>query len=187
MYRETPPSSMPLKTLTSWFSITASVPFFPSQTSFSSTGPTGLSSPLYRATLSSGAHKREQETSDRTTECPLGMIFFERDFISSRHFSKMNSKNVANRLIHVEFMISFIKFMNIYFFTMTNLSASNGVSMMFQDYFEERNSIFFFPNFHSVICLSFVNFSYTADYLTLAFLMLPREVRSVCRLTTRAE
>ena len=46
------------------------------------------------------------------------------------HASKLNSKDVATRLLHGGFIISFMKIIIILVFTRTDLSASNNVIMM---------------------------------------------------------
>ena len=57
----------------------------------------------------------------------------------------------------------------------------------FKDTLRKKTQKCLVPIFHSLICLPFVNFSFTANKLTLALLMLPQELQSMSRLTTRAD
>ena len=69
---------------------------------------------------------------------------------------------------------------------MTDLSASNDVSMTFQGCIEEWNSEFPHSYISSSFCLPVINFSYTANSVILILLLKPRELQSVSRLTARA-
>ena len=69
---------------------------------------------------------------------------------------------------------------------MTDLTASNDARMTFQAYIEEKTQKFLAPNFHLLIFLSFINIAYTVNHSTFAFLMIPRELQSISRLTMQA-
>ena len=64
------------------------------------------------------------------------------------HLSQLNSKKMAKKLLHDGYINSLKKFIITLFFTMTELSGSDDVSMVFQKYIEERNSKFLISNFH---------------------------------------
>ena len=69
---------------------------------------------------------------------------------------------------------------------MTDLSASNDVSMTFQGYIQEGNSEFPHSYISPSFCLPIINFSYTTNSVTLILPLKPRELQSVSRLTARA-
>ena len=104
-----------------------------------------------------------------------------------RHTPKFNPKNVAIRLLHGEFIISFKKFNTTLIFYMTNLSAGIDVILIFCGLHWEWNSKFLNFIFHSLFCLHFINFSYAANYSSSANTMPPREFQSNSRLATHAD
>ena len=55
---------------------------------------------------------------------------FKQDDTLFLHASKLNSKNMANTLLHGGFVVSFMKFNIFLFFTMNDLSASSDVIMI---------------------------------------------------------
>ena len=186
-YSETPTSTTPPTTSTSSSSTSVSVPTSLSQTSLFSFGPpTGLSSPRSSNLLFRRIKRgRGTSSSNKWLNVFLEWIdVFEQDDAFFWRFSKMNSKNVANRLLHGGFIFSFVKFFNVLIFTMTELSASDEVNVIFQGYIEKRNSNFPIPSFHSLTFLSFIYFSYATKYLNWTFLMPLREIQSISRLTT---
>ena len=69
---------------------------------------------------------------------------------------------------------------------MTDLSASNDVSNYFKDTLRSETQKFLIPKISSSFCLPVINFSYTANSVTLILLLKPRELQSVSRLTARA-
>ena len=52
------------------------------------------------------------------------------------------------QLLHGGFTILFIKYHNYIISSLNDLSASNDVSMIFQEYIEEKTQNFLFPKFH---------------------------------------
>ena len=73
-------------------------------------------------------------------------------------------------------------------FNMTDLSASNDVIMIFFNVmFRKKTFTSSFLKFHSLICLQFINFIYTANYSTWVIRMLPQELQSIARLATYAD
>ena len=69
---------------------------------------------------------------------------------------------------------------------MTDLSASNDVSKFFKDTLRSETQNFLIPKISSSVCLPIINFSYTANSVTLILPLKPRELQSVSRLTARA-
>ena len=69
---------------------------------------------------------------------------------------------------------------------MTDLSASNDVSKYFKDTLRSESQNFLIPKILSSFCLPIINFSYTANSVTLILPLKPRELQSVSRLTARA-
>ena len=70
---------------------------------------------------------------------------------------------------------------------LTDLSASNDVSMIVQGYIDEENSKIPQSWIPSLICLKLINFSYNAIYMTYIPLMQPREFQSNSNLTRCAD
>ena len=60
-------------------------------------------------------------------------------------------------------------------------------SWYFRGYNEKRNSNFVLFKFHFMICLPFINFTYTAKYSTSAIRILLRELQNISRLATHAD
>ena len=113
---------------------------------------------------------------------------FEHDDTVFQHFSPLKSRNLASRLFSLSaFIISSIKSLDNYFLVRTIFVQAMTSSWYFKGTLRKETQIFLLLNFHSLFCLSFNNFSYTANYLTLAFIMLSWEVQSISRLTTRAD
>ena len=136
-YPETPTSSTPTTTSTPSSSsfTSASVPASVSHTPPTSVGPsghpTGLSSPPSPATFSSGTAKGERETVAWTADLLSAWDeFLKENDTFYGHTSEFSSKNVANKLLHSGYIISFLNFINI-FFNMTDSSASNYVILIF--------------------------------------------------------
>ena len=69
---------------------------------------------------------------------------------------------------------------------MTDLSASNDVSKYFKDTLRSETQNFLIPKILSSFCLPIINFSYTANSVTLILPLKPRELQSVSRLMARA-
>ena len=69
---------------------------------------------------------------------------------------------------------------------MTDLSASNDVSKYFKDTLRSETQNFLIPKIPSSFCLLIINFSYTANSVTLILPLKPRELQSVSRLTACA-
>ena len=107
-----------------------------------------------RDTLISGA---APEPSARRLLSPLTttrLFFFPSDMMN----------NVACfQLLHGAFTILFNNYHDYLISKLTDLSASNNVSMIFQGNIEESNSRY--PQFKtsSLVCLPFINFSFTAN------------------------
>ena len=66
------------------------------------------------------------------------------------------------------------------------MSASNDVSKYFKDTLRSETQIFLIPKISSSFCLPIINFSYTANSVTLILPLKPRELQSVSHLTARA-
>ena len=69
---------------------------------------------------------------------------------------------------------------------MTDLSASNDLSKYFKDTLRSETQSFLVPKILSSFCLLVINFSYTANSVTLILPLKPRELQSVSRLTACA-
>ena len=69
---------------------------------------------------------------------------------------------------------------------MTDLSASNDVRKYFKDTLRSEPQNFLIPKILSSFCLPIINFSYTANSVTLILPLKPRELQSVSRLTACA-
>ena len=67
------------------------------------------------------------------------------------------------------------------------MSASNDVNKNFKDTLRIETQNFLIPKISSSFCLPIINFSYTANSVTLILLLKPREYQSVFRLTARAD
>ena len=66
------------------------------------------------------------------------------------------------------------------------MSASNDVSKYFKDTLRSETQNFLIPKILSSFCLPIINFSYTANSVTLILPLKPRELQSVSRLTACA-
>ena len=66
------------------------------------------------------------------------------------------------------------------------MSASNDVSKYSKDTLRSETQNFLIPKFLPSFCLPIINFSYTANSVTLILPLKPRELQSVSRLTARA-
>ena len=66
------------------------------------------------------------------------------------------------------------------------MSASNDVSKYFKDTLRSETQNFLIPKILSSFCLPIINFSYTANSVTLILPLKPRELQSVSRLTAGA-
>ena len=193
-YPETPRSSTPTTTSTSSSSssTSASVPASISHTPPTSIGPsghpTGLSSPLSPATFSSGISKVGGETGAWTTYSvstsdepwsPSRMMLFSDMLWNSTRRTWLTGYDMVDLKFHSWNSLAFL------FFLWPICLPAMTSSSYFQGYVEERDSSFFIFNFHSLICLPFINFSYTANYSTSAIKMLQRDLQSISRLVTQ--
>ena len=178
-YPGSPTSSTPPTTSTSSSSssASASVPASVSHTPLTSIGPsrppTGLSLPLSPATFSSGTTTggRGNNNLNSWLIVHLGRIDLRKeDDTVFGHTLRIASKNVANKLIHGGFIISFMKFIIILIFIMTDLSASNDVII---------NIIIIFSKIHWGSKLNFSSFSKLVPWFVykLSFSVIPPNTR----------